>query len=207
MAASLIIFARSDPTAPAVARAISLKLTVSSRLTFFACTLQNIFSSFEIRAVYDHSAVKTSRTQKCQSPEPPDGSLPARIMHTFGGIKTIHLRKQLVQCLFTLVVSAAITAVTALTDRIDLIDKNNTRCTLFGPLQTGLAHAMHRHRQTFPRNRNRKWRRTARVPLLRLPLPAMSYRYPDGPTSSAPFGSFAPIFTYFCGSSRNPTTS
>ena len=92
---------------------------------------QNIFSSFEIRAVYDHSAVKTSRTQKCRVQNFRTVRC-CKDQHTFGGIKTIHLRKQLVQCLLTLVVSAAITAVTALTDRIDLIDKNDTRCTLFG---------------------------------------------------------------------------
>ena len=91
---------------------------------------QNIFSSFEIRAVYDHSAVKTSRTQKCRVQNFRTVRC-CKDQHTFGGIKTIHLRKQLVQCLLTLVVSAAITAVTALTDRIDLIDKDDTRCMKF----------------------------------------------------------------------------
>lgn len=34
-------------------------------------------------------------------------------------------------------------------------------------------------------------------PRLLLPSPAKSYLYPSGPTSSAPFGSFAPIAVYF----------
>ena len=208
MAASLIIFARSDPTAPAVASAIASKSTVSSRLTFFA----NVHCRISTRPFRSGLSTITRRSKR-------PGRRSAGVQNfrtvgccqdqkTFGGIKTIHLCQQLVQCLFTLVVSAAITAVTALTDRIDLIDKNDTRCTLSWPLQTGHAHGMHPHRQTFLRNRNRKWRRTARVPLLRPPLPAASYRYPEGRQAVLLSAASLRSSVYFCGSiAGNPTTS
>ena len=47
MAASLIIFARSDPTAPEVASAIPSKSTVSSKDTFFACTFKMLTRPFK----------------------------------------------------------------------------------------------------------------------------------------------------------------
>ena len=105
--------------------------------------LQDIHTTFEIRLLDDDTAVKTSRTKKCF------------IKHlrtvgctedhkSLGAVKAIHLGEKLVQCLLTLIIAAAILAVTALTDRIDLVNKDNTRshrlCLLEQITHTGSAH-------------------------------------------------------------------
>ena len=96
--------------------------------------LQDIHPSFKIRSVNDHTSVKTSRTEKsriknlrsvCRS----------KNQKSLGCIKAIHLRKQLVQCLLTLIISAAIAGITAFTNGIDLIDKYDTRSILLGFLE------------------------------------------------------------------------
>ena len=88
--------------------------------------LQDLFSSLQIRQFHRDSPVKTSRTKegriqgirtvgRCQDD------------NTFRTVKSIHLGQQLVQCLLSLIVAADI-AVTLFTDRINLIDKYDTRC-------------------------------------------------------------------------------
>ena len=86
---------------------------------------EDIHTPLKIRAVYNDSPVKTTRTEKggvqylrtvgCRQDQ-----------KTAGGIKAIHLCQKLVQRLFPFVVSTAVPAVTAFTDGIDLIDKNDT---------------------------------------------------------------------------------
>ena len=90
--------------------------------------LECLQTPLQIRLVDNDPAVKTSRTEQrlvqylrtvgCSENQ-----------NSLGRVKTVHLRKELVQCLLSLIV-AAVTGVTALTDRIDLIDKDDTRCLL-----------------------------------------------------------------------------
>ena len=89
--------------------------------------LQDIYTSLKIRLVNDDTAVKTSRTKQCLIEHfRPVGR--CQYQQSARRIETIHLRKQLIQCLLTLIISSSVPAVTALSDRIDLIDKDDTRC-------------------------------------------------------------------------------
>ena len=104
---------------------------------------QDLHTSFQIRLFHDDTAVKTSRSQKCLIQyfrpvgrcQQDDPAL---------GIKAVHLGKQLVQCLLTLIITAAVFGITAASDGIDLVDKDDTRCTLFCFLKqvthTGCTH-------------------------------------------------------------------
>ena len=98
-------------------------------MNIFGVDFQNIDTPLQIRLIYNNASVKTSRTKKrlienlwtvrcCQYEE------------SLRCIKSVHLSQKLVQRLLTLIVSAAVPAVTALADRIDLINKGNTRCIL-----------------------------------------------------------------------------
>ncbi len=88
--------------------------------------LQSIYTSLQIRLVYDNSSVETTRTKKCLIQNLRSVSR-RKDQDSLRRIKTIHLGKELVQGLLTLIISA-IAAVSALTDCIDLIDKDDTRC-------------------------------------------------------------------------------
>ena len=109
--------------------------------------LQDVHPSFKIRTVNNHTSVKTSRTEKGRVKNFRSVSC-RKNQKSFGSIKTIHLRKQLVQCLLTFVISAAIAGITAFTDGIDLINKYDARCILLGFLKkiadTGCSHT-HKH--------------------------------------------------------------
>ena len=96
--------------------------------------LQDIHPSFKIRSVNDHTSVKTSRTKKSRIKNLRSVGR-SKDQKSLGCIKSIHLRKQLVQCLLTLIISAAIAGITAFTNGIDLIDKYDTRSILLGFLE------------------------------------------------------------------------
>ena len=86
---------------------------------------QYINSSFQIRFFHDNPSVKTSRTKQCliQNFRP---VCRTKNDDSLGRIKSVHLGKELVQCLLALIIAAAILGITAFSDGIDLIDKNNT---------------------------------------------------------------------------------
>ena len=111
-------------------------------------------------------------------------------------VKSIHLCQKLVQCLLTLIVTAAILCITALTNCIDLVNKNNTRClsavpalnksrTLDAPTPTYIS------TNAEPLNEKNGTFASPATAFAKSVLPV-----PGGPTSSAPFGSFAPIRLY-----------
>ncbi len=122
--------------------------------------------------------------------------------------KTIHLDKHLVQCLLTLVVSAAHSCATASGYCINLIDKYDTRRIFSWHPQTNLSLVRLRLRRTSPRNqilKNGEKRGTPASPataLARRVLPV-----PGGPTRRTPFGILAPSLVYFPGSRRKSTIS
>ena len=105
---------------------------------------QDLDSSFQIRTVNDHSSVKTSRSQKCRVKNLRTVGR-CQDQKSLGSVKTIHLGKKLIQSLLTLIIAAAIMRITALTDCIDLIDKDDTRCVLLRFFKqvtdTGSTHA------------------------------------------------------------------
>ena len=105
---------------------------------------QSLDSSFQIRALHDNSPVKTSRTKQRLVK---DFRTVGRRQddQTFGRIETVHLCQKGVQRLFPLVVSSAVGGITALTDGVHLVDKDNTRRHGLGLLEqvthTGRADA------------------------------------------------------------------
>ena len=94
--------------------------------------LQDFLTPLKIRKLNRDPSVKTSRTKKCRVKGIRSvGS--CQDHNTLGTVKTVHLCQKLVQCLLTLIVSAAHSgAVTFLADRIDLINKYDTWCLLIG---------------------------------------------------------------------------
>ena len=86
--------------------------------------LQDRYSSLQIRLIYNDTSVKSSGTQQCLIQNLRSVGC-TKHQDSFGGIKAIHFRKELVQCLFSFFVATAIFAVTASSDGIYLIDENN----------------------------------------------------------------------------------
>ena len=104
---------------------------------------QDLHAAFQIRFVHDDPPVKTSRTQKRRIQDLRTVRC-RQDQETFIRIKSVHLRKELVKCLFSLVISAE-GRITGLSYRIDLIDKYDTwgllLCLLEKIADTGSTHA------------------------------------------------------------------
>ena len=97
----------------------------------FAMDFQNCLTAFQIRQLYRNPAVKTSRTKQRRI----EGFRTVgrrQNDNTLLTVKTIHLSQKLVQRLLALVIAAHAGAVTLLTNRIDLVDKYDTRRFFIG---------------------------------------------------------------------------
>ena len=104
----------------------STEIYVICNLDLLCMNLQDLFPSLQIRQFHRDSPVKTSRTKQCRI----QGIRTVGCCqndNTFGSVKSVHLSQQLVQSLFSLIITADI-AVTLFTNGIDLVDKNDTRC-------------------------------------------------------------------------------
>ena len=113
--------------------------------------LEDLLPALQVRKLHGNAPVKSSRTGQ-------------RRVQGFGAVcrrqyddavvllKTVHLREQLVQSLFALVISSDIAAISLLTDGIDLIDKDDTGgfflCLFKQIPDLGSAHA-HEHLHKF----------------------------------------------------------
>ena len=95
---------------------------------------QNVLATTDVGQAHGNLAVKAPRTQKravqhvwtvgrCDHD------------HAVIDVKTVHLDQQLVQGLFTLIVTTAHAGSTLTTDRVNLVDKDNARCLLLGLLE------------------------------------------------------------------------
>ena len=85
---------------------------------------QHVLPALQVRLVHDHAPVKTAGTQERLVKDL--GTVGGRQdEEAAGGIKAIHLCKQLVEGLLALVVAAAEPAVAVFADGIDLIDEDN----------------------------------------------------------------------------------
>ncbi len=91
----------------------------------FGMYLQNVNTAFQIRFIHNNTSVKPARSEQCLI-QNFRSVCRTQDQNTLGAVKTIHFGKQLVQCLFTFLITAAVFAVTAPADRIYFIDKNNT---------------------------------------------------------------------------------
>ena len=107
------------------------QIYVGTKWRFTRMHAQNLFTPFDVRIANSHLTVKTTWTQQ------------RRVQNIFAvcrrdndnafvGFKTIHLNQQLVQRLLTLIVATTVASATCTTNRIDLIDKHDARCVLFG---------------------------------------------------------------------------
>ena len=95
---------------------------------------EDFFSACHIRSSYDHIPVETSRTQDRRI----QNIFPVCRRHNDNALvdaESIHLDKQLVQRLLTLVMSAAQTAASSSRHSVDLIDKDDTRRISLGILK------------------------------------------------------------------------
>ena len=124
----------------------SLQIYRVVHLHILGMHLQDVHAALQIRAVHDDPPVKTAGTKegRVQHLGPV-----RRAQHQAGrmAVEAVHLRQQLVQRLLTLVVSAQ-TGITALSNGVYLVDKNNAGGMLLRLLEqipdTGSAHA-HEH--------------------------------------------------------------
>ena len=88
--------------------------------------LEDFFPPLQIRQFYRYTAVKTPGTGQCR----------IKRFRTVGSrqnndtavsLKTIHFRQKLIQSLLPFIIAAHTAGISLLSDRINLIDKNNTR--------------------------------------------------------------------------------
>src|SRR5690606_37238889 len=94
--------------------------------------LEDLLSTYQVWFVNRNLAVETSRTKQCRVQH----VRPVRCSHDDNariGSKPIHLYQQLVQRVLPLIVATHYTILASgPTDRIDLIDKDDTRCFVLG---------------------------------------------------------------------------
>ena len=94
---------------------------------------QDIDTSLQIRFVHDDPSVKTSRAEKSRIKDLRTVRR-RQDQKSLVRVKSVHLRKKLVQRLLPLII-AAHSGITCLSDRIDLIDKYDTWCLLLRLLE------------------------------------------------------------------------
>ena len=104
-----------------------MEIHIIRKLHFLCMYFKDCLTSLKIRQFHRNTTVKTSRTGKCR----------VKGFRTVGrcqndntivSFKSIHLRKQLVQCLLTFIISTCHLAITFLSDSINFINKYDTRC-------------------------------------------------------------------------------
>ena len=106
--------------------------------------LKNLFATTHIGQRHHHLAVKTtgSHQRRVEHIRAVGGG---NYDHTFIAFKAVHFHQQLVQGLFTLVVTTTHTGATVTTHRINLVDKDNAGRMFFRLLEhiahTGRTHA------------------------------------------------------------------
>ena len=100
---------------------------------------KNLFTPFDVRIANRDLAVKPARAQK-RGVQHVFTVGRGDDDHAFIGFKAIHLDQQLVQCLFALVIAAAVTGPAVTTHRVNFVDEHNARRVLLGLLEH-VAHA------------------------------------------------------------------
>ena len=133
---------RADRSAGRQRNAVQIHSLI--HLDILGMYLQDLHASLKIRTIHDDTPVKASRTkQRLIQNFRAVGS--AKDQNSLRGIKAIHLRQQLIQGLLPLLIAPAVLGITASSDCIDLIDKNNAGSVLGGLLKqvthTACTHA------------------------------------------------------------------
>ena len=204
MAASLIIFARSEPTAPDVARAIASKSTVSSRETLFACT----FRMFTLPFKSGLSTITrlSKRPGRRSAGSNTSGLLvAARIKRPFDvSNPSISARSWFRVCsrsslppnLVSRVLPMASTSSIKMIQGAFFFASSNRSRTREAPTPTNIS-----TKSEPDREKNGTWASPATA------FASSVLPVPGGPTNRAPFGSFAPMAVYLPGLWRKSTTS
>ena len=204
IAASLIIFARSAPTAPLVASATAARSTVSSIFTFFACTFR--MSSRPFRSGRSTMIRRSKRPGRSRAWSRTSGRLvAARMMQAWllsnPSISASSWFKVCSRSSFPpmresrLLPMASISSMNTIQGAFFFASSKRSR-TREAPTPTNISTKSEPARE---KNGTCASPATAFASSV-LPVPG-------GPTSSAPFGSFAPISVYFTGLWRKSTTS
>ena len=116
-----------------------LRIDIGSHRAFLHMHQQNFLASRQIGIRHDDLTVETPRTQ--QSGVKHVGTVRrGNQNHRFVRIKAVHFDQQLVQRLFPLIVPAAQSRAAVTPDRVDFVDKDQTRRVFFG-LFKHIAHA------------------------------------------------------------------
>ena len=105
--------------------------------------LQNLHTALEVRLIHDDSSVKTTGAKQ-RLIQNLGAVGRAQNQDALGAVKTVHLGEQLVQGLFSLLVASAVLGITASSDGIDLIDKDDTGSVL-GRFLEQIAHTAGTH--------------------------------------------------------------
>ena len=87
---------------------------------------QDLFPALQVRKLYRDPPVESSRTQE-RRVQAVRAVGRRQDDYALGSVKAVHLRQELVQRLLALVISGKSLSVSFLSDRIDLIDKDDTR--------------------------------------------------------------------------------
>src|SRR5699024_8943073 len=90
----------------------------------FCMNFQDVYTSLQIRTVYNNTPVKTSRTKQCRVQNLRTVGC-SKDQKSLGRIKSIHFRQKLVQSLFALVIPS-VAEITGVSNIIYLINKDNT---------------------------------------------------------------------------------
>ena len=126
--------------------------------------LKDIYPPFQIRLFHHNTAIKPPRPQKCRI----KNLRPVRRSQehqSFVALKSVHLSQKLVERLLPLIIAAHL-VVTALSDGINLVDKDNTRSHLLRLLEQ-VAHTgspdshihLHKRRTAERKERNIRFAR------------------------------------------------
>ena len=133
---------RADRSAGRQCNAIQIHRFI--HLDILGMYLQDLHASPKIRTIHDDTPVKASRTKQCLVQNFRTIGC-TKDQNSLRGIKAIHLRQQLIQGLLPLLIAPAVLGITASSDCIDLIDKNNAGSILGGLLKqvthTACTHA------------------------------------------------------------------
>ena len=130
----------------------------------FGVDLQNGDTALEVGTVNNDAAVKTAGTQKGLIQDL--GTVGrADDQDTLGCLESVHLGKQLVQGLLTLLIASAVTGITAAADGVNFVDKNNAGCILISFFKkvsyTGRAHTDIEFDEIRTRQREKRYMRLA----------------------------------------------
>ena len=205
IAASLIMFARSEPTAPAVASAIACKSTVSSRETFLACTFK--ISTRPFRSGRSTMTRRSKRPGRRRAGSSTSGRLvAARIKRPLEvSIPSISESSWFNVCCCSDSPPPVPPLLLRPMESISSmkIMQGEFCCACLKRLRTREAPTpTYISMKSEP---DRKKNGTFASPATALASSVLPV--PGGPTSRAPFGSFAPIWVYFPGLCRKSTSS